>query len=223
MAKSKKDIDKNILHALETVMEGVGQAFGPNCEIVLHSLEDLSKSVVKIVNGHVTGRKVGSPLTDLGIEILEKAEALDNHVIGPYFSTLDDGRILKCVTILIRNAKGEPTGMFCINIDISVPFVKFAEVFSPNIDENGSHPIEHFPLTPQELINKTFAVVRTEVSKVSEISPAETTKLIVAELLKRGIFNVKGAIDLVAKEFGVSRNTVYNYIREAKLNYRITY
>jgi len=217
MAKIQKDTDKNILHVLETVMEGVGRAFGPNCEIVLHSLEDFSKSVVKIVNGHVTGRKVGSPLTDLGIEMLEKAEVLDRHVIGPYFNTLDDGRMLKCVTILICNAKGEPTGMLCINIDISIPFVKFAEVFSPNINENGSYPIEHFPLTPQELINKTLAVVRTEVSKVSKLSPAESTRLIVAELLKRGIFNVKGAIDFVAREFGVSRNTIYNYIRDVKL------
>ena len=137
-------------------------------------------------------------------------------MVGPYFNTLDDGRTLKCVTMLIRNTKGESVDMLFINIDISLPFVKFVEAFFPNINGNGNYPIEHLPPTRQELINITLETVRTEVSKLSKISPHESTKLIVVKLSKREVFYVKGAIDLVAKKFGISRNTIYNYIRDAK-------
>jgi len=49
------------------------------------------------------------------------------------------------------------------------------------------------------------------------LPPSEKNKLIIQELYKKGLFNVRGAIDLAAKEIGVSRYTVYNYIREAKV------
>jgi len=38
----------------------------------------------------------------------------------------------------------------------------------------------------------------------------------VAELYRRGIFKVTGAIDIAAKTMGISRYTLYNYIREAR-------
>ena len=197
-------------------MDSLGLLFGPNCEVVLHSLHDLSKSVIKIVNGHVTGRKEGAPLTNLGIDVLEKAELLDSDLIGPYFTQLHDGRTVKSITTLIRDEKGEPIGMLCINFDISAPFFEIVETFSPKNEKKEPNTVEHFPETPQELINKSVISIRKQVSKMSQMSPAASTKYIVSELFERGIFNVKGAIDLVSIEFGLSRNTIYNYIRDAK-------
>jgi len=210
--------DKTILHALETVAEGVAKIFGCNCEVVLHSLEDLSHSVVKIVNGHVTGRRVGSPLTDFGIEMLKKAESLEQDVIGSYYSKLDDGRSLKSVTMLIRNPKGKPIGFMCINIDLSAPLSDFLKEFLPIGGELSREPVvEHFPLSMKDLIFRSLELVMTDVNKRRELSPSEKNKLTILGLYKRGIFNVRGAIDLVAKEIGVSRYTVYNYIRDTKL------
>lgn len=211
--------DKTILNSLKTVTDAVAQAFGNNCEVVLHDLEDLSRSIVRIVNGHVTGRNVGSPLTDLGIEILEKANSLETDLVGPYFSKLDDGRLLKCVTTLIRNTKGKPIGMLCINIDLSSPFLDFLRGFLPNGGEPSGNSVEHFALSPKDLISRTLEMVRMEVSNQRNTSPSEKNKMLVMELYKRGIFNVKGAVDFVARETGISRYTVYNYIREAKFQY----
>jgi len=60
--------DAQILQAVEPIVDGIAELFGSNCEVVLNSLKDISRSVVKIVNDHVIGRKVGAPLTDLGIQ-----------------------------------------------------------------------------------------------------------------------------------------------------------
>ena len=86
---------ETLLHNLEKIVDSIGEAFGGNCEVVLHSLEDYGCSVIKIVNGHVTGRKIGSPMTDFGLEILREAQSNEGGKIGSHFSKLDDGRTLK--------------------------------------------------------------------------------------------------------------------------------
>lgn len=211
--------DKGIVHALETIVEGVAKSFGKNCEVVLHSLEDIRNSVIKIENGHITGRKIGSPLTDFAVELLKEAESSGKDVTDIYYSKLDDGRVLKSVTILIRNAEGKPIGMLCINIDLSAPFVDVLREFLPsNAELANGKTLEHFPTSTRELIHNMLGTVMVDVNLRSEIPVPEKGRAIVAELYKKGIFNVKGALDLVAKEIGVSRYTVYNYIREAKAN-----
>uniref|UniRef100_UPI000B20528B PAS domain-containing protein n=1 Tax=Clostridium sp. NkU-1 TaxID=1095009 RepID=UPI000B20528B len=42
--------------------------------MVLHSLEDTEHSVIKIINGHHTGRTEGMPITDLALLMLEEIE-----------------------------------------------------------------------------------------------------------------------------------------------------
>jgi predicted transcriptional regulator YheO len=206
-----------VFHALKAVVDSVAEAFGTNCEVVLHSLEDPAHSVVKIVNGHVTGRKVGAPLTDLCIEILHKAKSSGRDVIGSYYSRLDDGRLLKSVSTLIRNAQGDPIGIMCINIDLSVPLLDFLEGFLPRAAESAENIVEHFPLTLNELVSKTLETVMTRMNTQKELSSSDRNKAIVMELYKRGMFKVTGVIDIVAKKLGISRYTVYNYIREAKV------
>ncbi len=60
MAKEKVDRlvrftkeDEQILQAVEPIVDGIAELFGSNCEVVLNSLKDISRSVVKIVNGQL--------------------------------------------------------------------------------------------------------------------------------------------------------------------------
>jgi predicted transcriptional regulator YheO len=209
--------DKITLRSFEPVVEGIARVFGSNCEVVLHSLENTSKSVIKIVNGHVTGRKVGSPLTDVALEILNKAETSENNYSGPYYTKLDDGRLLRSVTTLIRNYQNQPIGLICINFDLSVSLLDFITELLPKDAESSERVNEYFPSTLQDLIHRTLDEVLVGVSNQRAMSPSEKNKLMVVNLYKRSIFNIKGAVDLVAREMGVSRYTVYNYIREAKI------
>ncbi len=47
----------------------VSDAVASHCEIVLHSLQDYV-SAIRIANGEHTGRKIGSPITDLALRML---------------------------------------------------------------------------------------------------------------------------------------------------------
>ena len=216
-AKILKQKDRAILDSFNAVADTIAKAFGSHCEVVIHSLSDVSLSVTKIVNGQVTGRKEGSPLTDFGIEILKKADSLENDTVGPYFIDLDDGRKLRCVTMLIRNEKARPVGMMCINIDLSVPLVDFFKDLLQSGGDSSQKIVEHFAITPREMISRTLEKVIALVDNQRKLSSSDKNKMVVMELYKKGIFNVRGAIDLVAEETGISRYTVYNYIREAKL------
>lgn len=66
------EVDHKILESYKTVLEGLADYLGDGCEIALHSLEDYDKSVIKIVNGHHTGREVGAPITNLALDMLDK-------------------------------------------------------------------------------------------------------------------------------------------------------
>ena len=64
--------DHMILESYKTLAEGLSDYLGSSYEIVLHSLEDLDRSVIKILNGYHTGRREGAPITDLALEMLSR-------------------------------------------------------------------------------------------------------------------------------------------------------
>jgi len=209
------DYDKKILHIMVPIVEGVAKLFGKNCEVVLHSLNDLQHSIIKIENGEITGRKLGSPVTDLGIKILKEVNFSGDNV-SSYYTKTKDGKILKSVTILIRNTQEKPIGFLCININLSASLMEFVQELFPN-SKTLVNTLEHFPVDTNELINKTLEEVIAKIAKKQDVPNTDKNKLIVLELYNKGIFDIKGTIDLVAKEIGVSRYTIYNYIRETKV------
>lgn len=62
--------DFDILKSYEAVVDGLAMLIGSHCEIVLHSLQDLKCSAIRIANGEHTGRQIGSPITDLALRML---------------------------------------------------------------------------------------------------------------------------------------------------------
>jgi predicted transcriptional regulator YheO len=209
--------DKTILNALEPVADAVANLFGSNCEVLIHSLEDLSTSVVKICNGEVTGRSVGSPLTALGIELLKNATNLESDVVSNYVTRHTDGKMIKSATALIRNGT-KPIGMFCINYNLSAPLLDVIQNISfVEADNQENSKSEHFVMNAVDLIRHSLNNAINQISPKRSLSPQEKNKQIVSELLNQGIFDVKGAVDIVANELGVSRYTIYNYIREVRV------
>jgi len=63
--------NKFLLSNLTSIAKGIAKTFGEDCEVVVQDTINLENSVVMIENGQVTGRKVGSPMTDLGLYFLQ--------------------------------------------------------------------------------------------------------------------------------------------------------
>ena len=71
--------ERMILQSYIPVVEGLGNYLGEGYEIILHNLQSLEHSVMQIVNGYHSGRKVGAPITDLALAMLAQIESSKDH------------------------------------------------------------------------------------------------------------------------------------------------
>ncbi len=209
--------DRRILAAMRPLVNGLARFLGPHCEVLLHSLEDLAESVVQIENGHVTGRAVGSPVTDLALQILHSTEQKQQAGVEQdyriYSSSTADGRPLRAVTMVVRNGE-KPIGMVCVNFDLSISVYDVITMLSSN-PTAGDSP-EHYMMSAEELVTRSLDLTIQKATVQRGVSPQAKNRAIVAELNQQGIFDVKGAVEVVSAELGVSRFTVYNYLRDLR-------
>lgn len=93
--------DQKILKSYIPTLQGLAAYLGSSYEIVLHSLEDYDHSVIGIINGEHTGRRIGAPITDLALDMLDELSA-GGKASTVYFSRNKKGEPLKSTTIAVR-------------------------------------------------------------------------------------------------------------------------
>jgi predicted transcriptional regulator YheO len=108
-------------------VDALAEACGKNCEVVLHDFSQPDKSIIKIANGHITDRDVGSPATDLILSFLGKKGRKVDSLIG-YRTRTKKGAELKSTTVFIGDNRGEIVGSRCINIDIT-PYISLKNLY----------------------------------------------------------------------------------------------
>lgn len=207
-----------ILKSMIPLVEGVGKTFGKNCEVVLHEIKDSNKSIIAIYNGHVTGRTVGSPMLDVGIQAIRRGKKADN--ILNYKNKSSDGKVLKSSTMFIRDENEEIIGCMCININVS-EFIVAQKSLEELVqtDTEGDTKIGDFENNNVNdiLVNIVSDTLESFGRPVAYMNKDEKVK-IVKKLDDQGAFLIKGAIDYVAKILCVSRYTIYNYLDEIRIH-----
>lgn len=207
--------DHEILASYGAVVDGLAKLIGPHCEIVLHSLEDLKCSAIRIANGQHTGRHLGSPITDLALQMLHDMDGSDRSVSHAYFTRAKSGALMKAVTIAIRNREQRAIGLLCINMNLDTPFSQIIETFLPKARQDVAAPV-NFASSVEELVTQTLEYTIEEVNNDRHISNNLKNRQIVLSLYEKGIFDIKDSINQVAERLNISRHTVYLYIRQFK-------
>lgn len=207
--------DFDILRSYEAVVDGLAMLIGPHCEIVLHSLEDLKCSAIRIANGENTGRKIGSPITDLALRMLHEMRGADSNVSKAYFTRAKSGVLMKSVTIAIRNGSQRVIGLLCININLDVPFSQVMATFMPPETQEVASSV-NFASSVEDLVMQALEFTIEEVSGDRNVSNNAKNRQIVLNLYEKGIFDIKDAINQVADRLDISKHTVYLYIRQFK-------
>ena len=95
------------LESLKQIADGIAAQFGSNCEVVIHEVSSsrMDHSIVYIVNGHVSGRKIGDGASQVALEqMLDHSAQPKDHL--SYLTKTPDGKILKSSSIYIRNSRG---------------------------------------------------------------------------------------------------------------------
>lgn len=214
--KYTKD-DRLILENYKNMVDAIGQLLGSSCEVVLHSFEDLNSSVIYIHNGKKTGRSVGSPVTDKALKIF--TDCIDNGTdfADVYFTKNKQNHTMRSTSTIIKNTKGQPIGMLCINLDISTPFDEMMSILLPP-QGNTHDDNEHFAINVEDLIISNTLKVKEEVFADNSVSTRLKIKEIIHILNTQGIFQLRDAVAKVADTLNISKDVIYLHLRSFKKN-----
>jgi predicted transcriptional regulator YheO len=201
------------------LVDALAETFGKNCEVVLHDFSKPEHSIIKIANGHVTGRDVGGPVTDLVLSMLKKNSLKKDSFVG-YGSKTKKGTGLKSTTVFIRNNKDKIVGALCINIDVT-PYLFLKNVLeglcstSPlTFGEGGKEFPEKFEPSVDALINELVEQSVKNIGKPAGTMGKEDKLQVIRSLKEKGLFLIKGSAKRVAQELNVSLATIYKYLEE---------
>lgn len=194
---------------------------GSNYEIVLHDTKNLESSIIAIKNGRISGRKVGGPMTDLALKLMNEKYYMENDYIVNSGRT-KDGKFLASSTFFIKDENQELIGMLCINNDLTHMIshnnylVNTLSSFGVNIcPNNGVSTHENIENSVEDLMMNIInrAIINSNVLP-ERMSPEEKME-IVKQLESQGIFLLKGSVQEVAKHLKASEATIYRYLNKS--------
>lgn len=226
----------NTLQQYKILVEFLGKALGPDFEIVLQDLTDNNNAIIAIANEHISGRTVGSPLTNTALQMLSSKFYKKNDYLCNYEGITEQGHTLRSSTMFIKNETGTPIGLLCINFDDSryEELVKnlHSLIHPVNFHSNGfgleqtmtlsenadtgsyTHVAENFPMDISTLMQKIFDDTTASLDTPANRLNQSERKEVMVKLNEQGLFQLKGAISFVAKKFSCSTATIYRYLSE---------
>ena len=166
--------DQKILKSYIPTLQGLAAYLGSSYEIVLHSLEDYDHSVIGIINGEHTGRRIGAPITDLALDMLDELSA-GGKASTVYFSRNKKGEPLKSTTIAVRGEHDRIIGLICINLYLNTSLCDILDGLTPGTVQ-AMAARENFAADAKELIVSALEPVRARVMADDSILPSNKTK-----------------------------------------------
>lgn len=216
---------KEKLQRFVPLVDFFGEALGPSTEIVLHDLTVPDKSIVAIANGHISGRKIGGPVTNLALMFMKQGDAGDGDAATGYRAVNASGRVCRSSSYFIRDDDGELYGMLCVNVDLTeITAAQEATASLPGglirdmIPVQQGNPkgnkevLENLKSTLPNLLDSMLdAAVGTHAIAPKQMGADERIS-VVSDLEDAGFFLLKGGIASAAERLGVSEPTIYRYL-----------
>lgn len=195
---------------------------GDHYEVILHDVSDPETSVMAIFNGHLSGRKVGDPMTELARRLVRDEVYRDRDFVSNYEGRTRSGKRFVSSTYFIKE-DGELLGLICVNHDVSdlTAMASHLQSLLAAFSVPGQVPPQapyteelddSIPELSTTLIHNT--VLRQGVP-AGRMTTQEKESLIEA-LERQGVFSTKGSVGQVARELDISEPTVYRYLRRIR-------
>ncbi|MCM2387707.1 helix-turn-helix transcriptional regulator [Streptomyces albipurpureus] len=204
--------DELLLREAEKIATAVGRMFPGLCEVVLHDLRDPTEAV-RVIENNLSGRAVGEPATEIGLARIQDPDYPD--IIQNYPNRFPDGRAAKSTSIGIKNSDGVYVAAICLNLDVSLleglvtgigRLIATDEHAQPLTETLRARTIDELRSVAQD-----FAAVRGR--SPATLGTGEKREL-ARTLETQGFLQVKHSVGTLAGILGVSRATVYNYLRQ---------
>lgn len=202
-----------VFQVLKRVAVALHRLFDPFCEVVIHDFADFEHSIIAIA-GNITNRTIGGAATDLLLAKASQGETDED--LYNYLTSLPGGRLMKSSTIFLRDETGKAYGAFCVNFDITA-FVNMRQLLGSFVlTEEKGDVIETFSDDIEETVQSLLAETLYELGQNLPLTSREEKVELIKRLADKGVFQVKKAVPILADQLGLSRATVYNYLRDAR-------
>lgn len=213
--------DDLTLESLVMIAHGIARQFGNDCEVCIHDLQanDLEHTICYIINGHVSGRKIGDGASKIVLETLEalkKGDNVSDHL--GYRTHTSDGRILKSSTIFLKDESGKYRFILGINHDMT-NFINAQSALSnvvENIEAAGEDIYGQIPLSVNDLLDNLIEQSVKLVGKTPALMTKDEKVKAIKFLQDAGAFLITRSGDKISQFFGISKFTLYSYIDQAK-------
>lgn len=208
-----------ILKALIPIAEGISKTIGDNCEVAIHDFSHPRHSILYVSNEKILGRKAGDSIPAGFGALLELAKEGHESLIN--YGIYENGHSLKCTKIFIKDENQTIIGCFCINIAIEkqLESLRLLEAMCETVsldsymNDSSDQSMSESPI--EEIVKNIIINSYDDFKKNGEMD-INAKKEYVQFLEGKGIFNVKGSIDIVADLLDVSRYTIYRYTNTNK-------
>lgn len=198
---------KKTLENVLPIAEGFAKLLHPFAEVVVH---DLEHDCIEAIYNPISRREIGDA-SYLDRMNFDKSDS----VIGPYEKINWDGRKLKSISIVIRNSRKIAEGFICINLDVS-HFDKMQSILGPFLSNNTPMSDEEQKLFRDDLYEQINSFVQQycfEHHVAINALSREDKRNIIKLLETKGAFSGRNAAVYVSRVLGISRATVYNYLK----------
>jgi len=228
-----------MLQRYSVLVDFLGQTLGPDYEVTLHDLDPANdNSIVAIANGRISGRTIGDPLSKKAQEMLAHKEFENRDYRLNYSGQLVNGKTIRSSTLFIKDDKGTPVGLLCINFDdsrfqsLNETLLKLIhpsnftqeqffsnEMISAAAEAPVSAPAEaeeHFHNDVIGIMDALFDDAAKNITIPLDRMTQEERTQFISQLYERGIFRFKGAVQYSAERLGCSQASIYRYLSKAK-------
>ncbi|MGF0040402.1 helix-turn-helix transcriptional regulator [Peptoniphilaceae bacterium SGI.131] len=219
--------DTNKLEQFKTIVHFLGSFLGPDYEIILHDLSKLPDTIICIENNHLSGRKVGGPITKSALKMIHEKIYLEKDYVINYKGK-SDKKTFRSATMFIKDDDENVIGLLCINFsderfellqdklfELLHPKdwakIQVSKVFDEDDKQKGEE-VEEYYGSIDELMENIYQEAVSDIKIPLDYMKQEDRLEVVKVLDKKGMFKLKGAVSYVSNHLKCSQATIYRYL-----------
>lgn len=189
-------------------------------EVVVHDLLNLKSSAVSVVNGHVSGRRPGySIITAPGKtahfeEMMARVGKPDDIWVSEPYRSEVEGRTLESCSVVYHDADGQAVAALCVNVDLSMG-EQLQNIVRSMFQANAGPPDDDLESRETNLGDLVEQIIEDALAAAGATPERMTTAErmdAVSTMYDRGLFQIRGSVELVAGRMKTSKFTIYSYL-----------
>ena len=200
-----------ILERYVVIANMIATTVGNNCEVVLHDLEDPEHSVVQLQVGRFNQL----------VPAVMMSKKLETGLVTNYYFHSSEGKLIKSSTAFIKD-DNKVIGAICINIDVShiKAYINELEAQLPGLEDMNHRKSRRDVVDSNAHIGDIVTDLIDTILDGRDAAgmPRKEKMDIIKEMNERGVFLMKGAIDVVSEKMGIAKVTIYSYLDRMKDN-----